>query len=159
MTSLSPFYSEGDFLLPARCDWDLPRKMGGLLRTFPIGGNRLECYYHHFFTHDAELRWLAEELGIGEKLEFLDATSAYLGKVAKWQRHESESAISWFLQVCRESGHRSHLGSAAGHQIWALYRPGPHRLDGGTPETADELPEKRRRNSIPLAAEACRVMG
>lgn len=49
-------------------------EMGGLLRTFPIGGNRLECYYHHFFTHDAELRWLLEELGLADRLEFLDAS-------------------------------------------------------------------------------------
>lgn len=26
---------------------------GGLLKTFEIGNNRLEYYYHHFFTHNA----------------------------------------------------------------------------------------------------------
>ena len=26
-------------------------KMGGLLNTFEIGGNRLEFYYHHFFIY------------------------------------------------------------------------------------------------------------
>jgi len=120
-------------------------EMGGLLRTFPIGGNRLECYYHHFFTHDAELRWLVEDLGIGDKLEFLDATmgvfrdgdihpfnsvrdllafpplalpdkvrfaatSAYLGKLANWRHHESESALSWF---------HKYAGKAATEAIWS----------------------------------------
>ncbi len=119
-------------------------EMGGLLRTFPIGGNRLECYYHHFFTHDAELRWLIEELGIADRLEFFDATmgvfrqgaihpfngagdlfrfrplglpgklrfaasSAYLGKLANWRHHESESAMSWF---------RKYAGTAATEAIW-----------------------------------------
>jgi protoporphyrinogen oxidase len=49
-------------------------KLGGLLQTFPVGGNHLEFYYHHFFTHDAELRWLLRELEIENRLEFFDAT-------------------------------------------------------------------------------------
>jgi protoporphyrinogen oxidase len=48
--------------------------LGGLLRTFPVGGNELEFFYHHFFTHDAELRWLLRDLGIEDRLEFHDAT-------------------------------------------------------------------------------------
>ncbi|MEX0982232.1 MAG: NAD(P)/FAD-dependent oxidoreductase [Bacteroidales bacterium] len=44
------------------------KKFGGLLSTFEIGGNRLEYYYHHFFTHDRELHWLINELGLKEKL-------------------------------------------------------------------------------------------
>jgi protoporphyrinogen oxidase len=43
---------------------------GGLLSTFEIGGNRLEHYYHHFFTHDAEINWLIKDLGISEKLRY-----------------------------------------------------------------------------------------
>ncbi|MBY0424410.1 MAG: FAD-dependent oxidoreductase [Cytophagales bacterium] len=47
---------------------------GGLLNTFEIGGNRLEFYYHHFFTHDAELNWLIRELGLSNKLQFHPTT-------------------------------------------------------------------------------------
>jgi protoporphyrinogen oxidase len=43
---------------------------GGLLNTFQIGGNRLEYYYHHFFTHDEELNFLIKELGLQDKLCF-----------------------------------------------------------------------------------------
>lgn len=43
---------------------------GGLLRTFEIGGTRLEYYYHHFFTHDVELNWLIQELDLKDKLFF-----------------------------------------------------------------------------------------
>ena len=47
---------------------------GGLLSTFQIGGNRLERYYHHFFTHDEELNWLIKDLGIEDKLFFKKTT-------------------------------------------------------------------------------------
>jgi len=46
------------------------KHFGGLLSTFEIGGNRLEHYYHHFFTHDEELNWLIKDLGIQDKLFF-----------------------------------------------------------------------------------------
>ncbi len=46
------------------------QQFGGLLNTFEIGGNQLEYYYHHFFTHDAELNWLIQDLGIADKLFF-----------------------------------------------------------------------------------------
>ena len=49
-------------------------EFGGLLQTFPIGGTRLEHFYHHHFTHDAEFRWLLRELGLEDRLEFFDTT-------------------------------------------------------------------------------------
>jgi protoporphyrinogen oxidase len=56
---------------------------GGLLNTFEIGGNRLEFYYHHFFTHDAEINWLIRDLGIADKLRFYDTTMGFFrnGKI------------------------------------------------------------------------------
>ncbi len=45
-------------------------QFGGLLNTFEIGGNRLEFYYHHFFTHDAELNWLLDELNLKDQIIF-----------------------------------------------------------------------------------------
>lgn len=45
---------------------------GGLLSTFDVGnGKRLEYFYHHFFTHDAEINWLLGELGLGDRVAFL----------------------------------------------------------------------------------------
>jgi protoporphyrinogen oxidase len=44
--------------------------MGGLLNTFEVGGNRLEWFYHHAFTHDVELLWLLRELGIEDRMRF-----------------------------------------------------------------------------------------
>ncbi|MCB9246660.1 MAG: NAD(P)/FAD-dependent oxidoreductase [Flavobacteriales bacterium] len=48
--------------------------VGGLLNTFEIGGNRLEYFYHHFFTHDAEIKWLLNELGLGEEVHYKKTT-------------------------------------------------------------------------------------
>ncbi len=48
---------------------------GGLLASADIGcERRLECFYHHFFTHDAELLWLLEELGLSRHLRFHSTT-------------------------------------------------------------------------------------
>ena len=46
------------------------KSFGGLLSTFEVGGTRLEHYYHHFFTHDAEIQWLIHELDVDSKLSF-----------------------------------------------------------------------------------------
>jgi protoporphyrinogen oxidase len=43
---------------------------GGLLNTFSIGNNNLEHFYHHFFTHDAEIHWLINDLGLSDRLFF-----------------------------------------------------------------------------------------
>jgi protoporphyrinogen oxidase len=61
--------------IASKNNWDVTvlegaPKMGGLLNTFEIGGTRLEFYYHHFFTHDAEILWLLKELEIGKELFF-----------------------------------------------------------------------------------------
>ncbi len=62
------------------------KTFGGLLRTFDIGGNRLEYFYHHFFTHDQELNWLIKDLGIKEKLYFKKTSMGVFknGKIYKF---------------------------------------------------------------------------
>ncbi len=50
------------------------KQFGGLLNTFEVENTRLEFYYHHFFTHDAELNWLIRELKIEDKLFFKQST-------------------------------------------------------------------------------------
>ena len=42
--------------------------LGGLLRTFDVGNERLECFYHHLFTTDTAALDLIEELGLAEQL-------------------------------------------------------------------------------------------
>lgn len=63
---------------------------GGLLNTFELNGSRLEYYYHHFFTHDAELNWLIKDLGIEDKL-FFKKTS--MGVFRKGKIFEFNSAF------------------------------------------------------------------
>ncbi|HEY8173697.1 MAG TPA: FAD-dependent oxidoreductase, partial [Dehalococcoidia bacterium] len=47
--------------------------LGGLVRTFEVGGNRLEAYYHHIFTSDTTIIRLIEELGLGNELEWIES--------------------------------------------------------------------------------------
>ncbi len=44
---------------------------GGLARVFEVGGERLESFYHHLFTTDVAYVRLAEELGLGDAIEWL----------------------------------------------------------------------------------------
>src|SRR6266508_3615335 len=37
---------------------------GGLEQTFEVGGERLECFYHHLFTSDGATIRLLDELGL-----------------------------------------------------------------------------------------------
>ncbi|MEN1678272.1 MAG: FAD-dependent oxidoreductase [Planctomycetota bacterium] len=54
---------------------DAAERPGGLLATFEVApGRPLEYFYHHFFTHDAELNWLLEELDIKEHATFSKST-------------------------------------------------------------------------------------
>lgn len=46
---------------------------GGLVRTFEIGGGRIECFYHHLFTTDTTVVRLIEELGFGDRLTWRDS--------------------------------------------------------------------------------------
>jgi protoporphyrinogen oxidase len=77
ITGLSAAY------LAAKDGWDVTllegsSQVGGLMRTFKIGGNRLEHYYHHFFRNDEELFWLLGELDLIDKLEFRKTTMGIL---------------------------------------------------------------------------------
>ena len=42
--------------------------LGGLVRTFEVGGGRLEAFYHHLFSTDTTIAGLIEELGLGDQL-------------------------------------------------------------------------------------------
>jgi protoporphyrinogen oxidase len=46
---------------------------GGLVRTFEVGGGRLECFYHHIFTTDSDFIALVQELGLGPRLVWRDS--------------------------------------------------------------------------------------
>lgn len=57
--------------------------MGGLVRTFEIGGGRIECYYHHIFHTDTVIQRLIHELGFGDRLVWRDSTVGvyYQGRI------------------------------------------------------------------------------
>jgi len=47
--------------------------LGGLVRTFEVGGGRLEAFYHHLFSTDTTIVRLIEELGLGDKMAWIDS--------------------------------------------------------------------------------------
>lgn len=50
--------------------------VGGLARGFSVGGEAVERYYHHVFTHDQHVVAQAEALGLGSQLEWLKGSTA-----------------------------------------------------------------------------------
>ena len=47
--------------------------LGGQVRTFEIGGGRIESFYHHLFRSDTVIAELIEELGLGPDLEWRES--------------------------------------------------------------------------------------
>ena len=47
--------------------------LGGQASTFEVGGGRLERGYHHLFLSDVDITDLIHELGLGEKLAWLES--------------------------------------------------------------------------------------
>lgn len=45
--------------------------LGGQASTFEVEGTRVERYYHHIFTGDADIIGLIEELGLQERMQWL----------------------------------------------------------------------------------------
>lgn len=58
-------------------------QLGGLVRTFEIGGEPIECFYHHVFTTDTAAVRLIEEMGLGDRLVWRPSTVGifYEGRV------------------------------------------------------------------------------
>jgi len=48
-------------------------ELGGLVRTFDVGGTRLESYYHHIFSSDTTIIDLINELGFGDRLNWIES--------------------------------------------------------------------------------------
>ena len=47
--------------------------LGGQVRTFEVGGGRIENFYHHLFRSDTVVAALIEELGLGDDLEWIES--------------------------------------------------------------------------------------
>lgn len=61
-------------------------ELGGQVRTFEIGGGRIESFYHHLFRSDEVIAELIEELGLGDELEWNESRGGMLadGRVYKF---------------------------------------------------------------------------
>lgn len=61
-------------------------ELGGLAGTFPIEGTRLERGYHHWFTSDTHIVAQMEELGLGDRVQWIASRTGwfYGGKIWNW---------------------------------------------------------------------------
>ena len=57
--------------------------LGGQASTFDVGGAPLEKGYHHWFTSDTDIVELTEEIGLGDRIRWIDSTVGTLvdGKI------------------------------------------------------------------------------
>jgi len=55
-------------------------EVGGQVVTFPVGGEPLECFYHHIFTNDTTVIRYIEELGLGQYLRWIEPRNAHFVK-------------------------------------------------------------------------------
>lgn len=53
-------------------------ELGGQARTFPVGGTRLEVFYHHLFLSDRHILALAGELGLQERIAWIPSRVGFL---------------------------------------------------------------------------------
>lgn len=51
--------------------------LGGLATCTKMNGSYLERYYHHFFRSDTDIRDLFEELGLADKLQWIEANQGF----------------------------------------------------------------------------------
>ncbi len=55
-------------------------EVGGQVVTFEVGGNELECFYHHIFTNDTTVVRYIEELGLTQRLRWIEPRNAHFVK-------------------------------------------------------------------------------
>lgn len=57
--------------------------LGGQASTFDVGGARLEKGYHHWFTSDTDIVELTREIGLGDRIRWVDSKAGTLwdGKI------------------------------------------------------------------------------
>ncbi len=52
--------------------------VGGLVASHEVAGTPIEVFYHHIFTHETHIRELIEDVGVGDKLEWLPSSVGIL---------------------------------------------------------------------------------
>ncbi len=59
-------------------------ELGGLAGTFPIEGTRLERGYHHWFTSDTHIVAQMEELGLGDRVQWISSKTGWFENGKIW---------------------------------------------------------------------------
>ncbi|MGI8588014.1 MAG: NAD(P)/FAD-dependent oxidoreductase [Chloroflexia bacterium] len=88
--------------------------LGGLAAGFHVGDNGvyLEKFYHHLFRSDKEIQELISELGLGDKLLWLDQYTATLYKGKRYSTFKGVADVLRFSPLSLVSRLRLGAGSA-----------------------------------------------
>jgi len=120
-------------------------EVGGQVVTFPVGGEELECFYHHIFTNDTTVIRYIEDLGLKDRLEWIEPRNAHfvrgrmypfvtpldllrftaipltsrvrLGLAALWLRRKSDGLKRYEKVTAREWMERA-VGKRAFNAFW-----------------------------------------
>jgi protoporphyrinogen oxidase len=57
--------------------WEQSEQLGGQAAAFPVAGTYLEHFYHHLFMSDRAIVDLIEELGIGDRLVWIESNVGF----------------------------------------------------------------------------------
>lgn len=58
--------------------YEASSELGGQVRTFEIGGGRIEIFYHHLFRSDTVVTQSIHDLGLGDDLEWIESKVGFL---------------------------------------------------------------------------------
>jgi len=112
--------------------------IGGLARSLKVNGQPLEVYYHFICGGDHALLALIDELGLGERLHWAPARTAYFVDghlyplTSPWDllrfrplSLRERIRLGQLILYCRRTTHWEHLEHLTAHK-WLLQRLGPH---------------------------------
>ena len=66
------------------CLFERMPELGGLAGTFPLEGTRLERGYHHWFTSDTHIVAQMEELGLGDRVQWIASKTGWFEQGKIW---------------------------------------------------------------------------
>ena len=98
--------------------------LGGQVRTFEVGGGRLEVFYHHLFRSDTVVTELIHELGLGDDLEWIESKVGFL---ADGKQYNFVGAMDLLRFTPVSLLTRMRLGLAA---LWLRRQPDWKRYEG-----------------------------
>ena len=112
--------------------------LGGQVRTFEIGGGRIESFYHHLFRSDTVIAELIEELGLGPDLEWRESKVGMLVERPHLPLHRRARPVALHARVA------AHAAAPRAERAVAASRRRLGALRGAAGGGVDQTPRRPR---------------